>query len=59
MNELPPIIKELFALLPEPGAEWPLVDRLRWLRAAEAVFKLVYKDDGPGIVFDVCHPKSS
>jgi hypothetical protein len=58
MTDLPPIVRELFALLPEPGIEWPLVERLRWLRAAEAVFKLIYKDDGPSIVFDAAQTKT-
>ena len=50
--DLPPVVRELFALLPKPNTEWPLQERLRWLRAAEATFQMIYKDDGPPIVFE-------
>lgn len=49
-NEIPPIVRELFALLPAPGEEFPLVDRLRWMRAAEAIFKMIYRDDAAAAV---------
>lgn len=45
LDEMPPVMKELFQMLPPAGAEWPLVERLRWLRAFEAVCRLVFKDD--------------
>lgn len=42
----PPLILELFARLPRPGEEFPQAERLLWLRAAEAIFALIYKDVG-------------
>lgn len=45
LDEMPPVMKELFKMLPPAGNEWPLVERLRWLRAFEAVCRLVFKDD--------------
>jgi hypothetical protein len=44
-NDIPPIVLELFKLLPPIGTEFPLIDRLRWLNAAEAIFKMIFKDD--------------
>lgn len=44
-EEMPPVMRELFKILPPTGAEWPLVERLRWLRAFEAVCRLIFKDD--------------
>lgn len=49
---VPPVIRELFALLPCPGKEFPLVDRLRWLRACDAVLCLLYKHDDAGAVIE-------
>lgn len=40
-----PLIKELFKLLPPPDTEWSMIQRLRWLNAAEAIFKIVYAPD--------------
>jgi hypothetical protein len=45
LDEMPAVMRELFKMLPAAGAEWPLVERLRWLRAFEAVCRLVFKDD--------------
>lgn len=44
-EEMPLVMKELFRMLPPSGTEWPLVERLRWLRAFDAVCCLVFKDD--------------
>jgi hypothetical protein len=45
LDEMPVVMKELFLMLPPPGTEWPPVERLRWLRAFDAVCRLVFKDD--------------
>lgn len=45
-DEMPPVMKEMFRLLPPSGAEWPMEERLRWVRAFEAVCRLVFKSDG-------------
>jgi hypothetical protein len=45
LDETPAVMKELFLMLPQPGTEWPVVERLRWLRAFDAVCRLVFKDD--------------
>jgi hypothetical protein len=52
-DELPPVMRELFKMLPPPDSEWPAAERLRWLRAFEAVCRLVYRDDGPGLVIEM------
>jgi len=44
-DEMPPVLRELFLMLPPAGTEWPLVERLRWLRAFEAVCRVIFKDD--------------
>lgn len=44
-EEMPPVMRELFNMLPPPGSEWPLIERLRWMRAMEAICRLVFKDD--------------
>lgn len=49
---IPPIIVELFKLLPPPGSEFDLVERMRWLRAAEAIFGLLYKPDDAQLVIE-------
>lgn len=42
----PYVLEELFKLLPEPGSEWPIERRARWLQAASAIFNVVYGDIG-------------
>ena len=42
MRRVPPIINALIDCLPEPGSVWPLAERAKWLRCAEAVFAIVY-----------------
>ena len=52
---IPPLIRELFALLPAPGTEWCNSDRVEWLRASEACFRIVYKcDDSMHLVIGEC-----
>ena len=36
----------LIERLPAAGEDWTLEDRARWLRAASAIFDLVYKTTG-------------
>jgi hypothetical protein len=47
-DNIPPIVKELFALLPPPGSLWPHEERDAWIRCASAIFDLLYKrvDEG-------------
>ena len=44
-----PLILGLFQKLPEPDADWPAKDRLKWLQTAANIFDPVYKGEG-GIV---------
>jgi hypothetical protein len=44
-DEMPPVMRELFKLLPPPGDEWPMADRVRWLQAFEATARMVFSDD--------------
>jgi len=44
-EEMPPVMREMFRMLPPAGEEWPLVERLRWLHAFEAICRMVFKDD--------------
>jgi hypothetical protein len=48
-DEHDPLILGLFQKLPEPDADWPAKDRLKWLQTAANIFDLVYKGEG-GIV---------
>lgn len=50
-RSVPPVVRELFKLLPPPGTEWPAEDRVRWLEAAEATFRLLYPSDDGTISF--------
>jgi hypothetical protein len=52
LDEMPAVMRELFQMLPPTGTEWPVVERLRWLRACEAVCRLVFKDD---VVLEIIH----
>jgi hypothetical protein len=54
-----PVLFELFKLLPrraEGGEqpEWPVAERIKWMRAAAALFDLVYPDPaGPEIPLQI------
>ena len=39
--DVPPIFHQLFALLPEPGADFPHDIRVEFLRAAASIFQLI------------------
>lgn len=43
--KLHPFIQGLLESLPAPGTDWPDSKRKTWLRAAEDIFALLYKDD--------------
>jgi hypothetical protein len=45
LDEMPPVMRELFKMLPPAGTEWPMIERVRWIRAFDAVCRLVFKDD--------------
>jgi len=45
IDEMPPVMRELFKMLPPPGTEWPMVERIRWVNAFEAVCRVIFKDD--------------
>lgn len=45
MADLDPLVLGLLESLPEPGAVWPVAERQKWLRAAESIFALLYKDE--------------
>jgi hypothetical protein len=45
-----PLILGLFQKLPEPDADWPAKDRLKWLQMATNIFDLVYKEEGAIVV---------
>lgn len=40
--EREPLLQGLFEALPSPVEMWPTAERARWLRAAVAIFDLVY-----------------
>lgn len=40
-----PLIAGLFETLPPKGAEWESQERLNWLRTADHIFKLIYKQN--------------
>lgn len=42
LADLPPAVRELFKLLPTPGAEFPPEHRVQFMKAAACVFWLVY-----------------
>lgn len=46
---LDPFIVGLLRTLPEPGAEWDVAGRVKWLTTAANIFDLTYEGDG-GIV---------
>ena len=43
-----PIIEGLIKRLPEPGAEWSIEARKKWLQAASNIFELIYTDSEEG-----------
>lgn len=43
--KLHPFIQGLLDALPESGTDWPDAKRKIWLRTAEDIFCLLYKDD--------------
>jgi hypothetical protein len=43
---VPPVIAELFKLMPSPGTDWPLYDRVAFLQSLESVFHVVYGKAG-------------
>ena len=45
-----PLILGLFRKLPEPDADWPAKDRLKWLQTAANVFDLAYQGNGEIVV---------
>jgi hypothetical protein len=45
------MVQGLLKELPEVGTEWPVPDRVKWLRAAAQIFSLAYK--GEDVVIDV------
>jgi hypothetical protein len=52
IESAPPIVRELIKLLPPADAAFPPMDRMRWLKAAEAIFNLVYREDVP-VIFQI------
>ena len=50
--------QDLFQKLPEPDADWPAKDRLKWLQTAANIFDLVYKGEG-GIVVSLARAERS
>ncbi len=43
---LHPFILGLLKTLPEPGAEWTVQERAKWLQTASSIFGLIYVGDG-------------
>ncbi len=41
-KELHPLVRELFKLLPDAGADFDIAARIRFLSACRAVFDLIY-----------------
>lgn len=50
LDDVDPVIAQLFLRLPKPGADWPLDQRVLWLQAMESVLHMVY---GPVETIDV------
>lgn len=50
LDDVDPVIAQLFMRLPKPGAAWPLDQRVLWLQAMESVLHMVY---GPVETIDV------
>jgi hypothetical protein len=45
-RDLHPFIAGLLRTLPEPETEWPIRDRVKWLRTASQIFGLIYEGEG-------------
>jgi hypothetical protein len=45
-GDLHPFIAGLLRTLPEPETEWPIRDRVKWLRTASQIFGLIYAGEG-------------
>jgi hypothetical protein len=45
-KDLHPFIAGLLRTLPEPETEWPIRDRVKWLRTASQIFGLIYEGEG-------------
>lgn len=43
-NNLDPLIQGLVKRLPEPGTEWPIAARVKWLQAAANNFDLIFEN---------------
>lgn len=46
--ETDPLIKGLFQRLPKTGVEWSPAERVIWLKAVNAAFDLIYRQDSDG-----------
>lgn len=53
LNEMPPVMREMFKMLPPAGEQWPVIERMRWMSAFEAVCRIVFKDD---VSFEITLP---
>lgn len=45
-GDLHPFITGLLRTLPQPATEWPIRDRVKWLRTASQIFGLIYEGEG-------------
>ncbi len=45
--EVDRLVVEMMERLPVPGSEWPVAQRIRWLRALAAIFDMLYETDCP------------
>ena len=41
-SHVPPAVMEMFKLLPDPGAEFPVESRVQFLKALTCIFFMVY-----------------
>lgn len=51
-----PFVEGLLGALPDPGegrTEWPVEMQVKWLRAAAAIFDLIYEKEGGEIKIGV------
>lgn len=44
-SELHPLILGLIERLPPSDSVWPTQEREKWMRLAESIFSMMYKDD--------------
>jgi hypothetical protein len=47
IKDMPPVMKELFRLIPPTGCVWPIRDRIIWMETFKALSDLLWKDDEP------------